>query len=227
MVRRGNGDQEDSRRNKRSWLILIRVTLALSVTVALTLSIYNTFVIRQEIDELNQQQSGWKLETGRTRTELAVSIEDSLDVNGDIRMSGSALEMVSSNCESEGRASRSEGRLCFDAQDQELKVSENGGPFVSLKGQRGERGLRGEPGRPGLSCWDLDGDRERDEREDVNDDGSVDALDCRGPRGVPGRRGEKVEPGEDGLQCWDLNGDGVKDRREDLNRDGEWDASDC
>ena len=52
------------------------------------------------------------------------------------------------------------------------------------------------PGPPGLSCWDLDGDGVADPQEDVNGDGTHDALDCQGRQGSPGDNGEV---GSDGI----------------------------
>lgn len=47
-----------------------------------------------------------------------------------------------------------------------------------------EQGPQGEQGPPGLNCWDLDGDQECSEAEDINYDGVCDALDCQGGSGV-------------------------------------------
>ncbi len=53
----------------------------------------------------------------------------------------------------------------------------------------GPAGPQGEAGQAGLSCWDLDGDGEADEEEDINGDDTVDALDCQGPQGEQGPQG--------------------------------------
>ncbi|MFO8101342.1 MAG: IPT/TIG domain-containing protein [Dehalococcoidia bacterium] len=69
-------------------------------------------------------------------------------------------------------------------------------------------------GLPGINCWDLNENRVADEEEDVNGDGVVDVLDCRGPQGEEGPPGDSTviegaegprgpagpagEPGEDG-----------------------------
>lgn len=45
-------------------------------------------------------------------------------------------------------------------------------------------GPQGEQGPPGLDCWDLDGDHECSDAEDINYDGVCDALDCQGGSGV-------------------------------------------
>lgn len=78
-------------------------------------------------------------------------------------------------------------------------------------------------GRIAISCWDLNGNGVADAEEDVNADGTVDALDCQG---APGEAGQSI-PGSDGLACWDLDGDGVQDAEEDVNGDGQWTALDC
>jgi len=44
----------------------------------------------------------------------------------------------------------------------------------------GNPGPAGPPGDDGLSCWDLDGDGVADVEEDINNDGSWNALDCSG-----------------------------------------------
>lgn len=63
----------------------------------------------------------------------------------------------------------------------------------------------GEDGADGLNCWDLDQDGLRDQNEDVNRDGTIDVMDCRGPEGPPGLAGEGTvvagppgPPGENG-----------------------------
>ena len=50
-------------------------------------------------------------------------------------------------------------------------------------GQDGEDGRIGRAGADGLHCWDLNGNSLEDPDEDVNGDGAVDSLDCRGPFG--------------------------------------------
>lgn len=54
------------------------------------------------------------------------------------------------------------------------------------------------PGADGINCWDLNGNDVDDPEEDVNGDGSFDALDCQGPQGVPGEPGAQGEPGGQG-----------------------------
>ncbi len=52
-------------------------------------------------------------------------------------------------------------------------------------GPMGIMGSVGDPGGSGLHCWDIDGDGERDEAEDVNNDGDWTTLDCQASgRGV-------------------------------------------
>ena len=83
----------------------------------------------------------------------------------------------------------------------------------------------------GLSCWDLNENHEPDtSTEDVNGDGSVDVLDCRGTdgdHGQDGRDGTDGQDGLDGLSCWDQDGDGHADPEEDVNGDGLFSALDC
>ncbi len=74
----------------------------------------------------------------------------------------------------------------------------------------------------GLSCWDLnENDAADPPTEDVNGDGLVDLLDCRGADGADG------QDGIGGLSCWDLDGDAHSDPDEDANRDGQFSALDC
>lgn len=49
-----------------------------------------------------------------------------------------------------------------------------------LDGDNGSSGPTGATGLSGIDCWDLNGDRVNDQSEDVNFDGSWDALDCTG-----------------------------------------------
>lgn len=105
-----------------------------------------------------------------------------------------------------------------------------------------------EPEPLAIFCWDLDQDGIADDEEDINDDGVVDVLDCRGPVGPAGPRGARGTTGPAGpegpagpagppgpsgpsgpagLACWDLNGNGTGEAEEDLNRDGVYDARDC
>src|SRR3989339_1197807 len=53
-------------------------------------------------------------------------------------------------------------------------------------------------GLTGRSCWDLDGDGVAEVDEDVNQDGSFDAQDCRGAAGEPGASGQEGTPGQPG-----------------------------
>ena len=65
---------------------------------------------------------------------------------------------------------------------------------------------------PAALCWDLDGDLECSDDEDVNGDGACDVMDCMGM---------------EGLSCWDTNADGLCDPEEDLDGDGACTAFDC
>ncbi len=61
-----------------------------------------------------------------------------------------------------------------------------------LPGTNGTNGSPGEDGVPGLACWDRNGNGSCDGlagepgSEDVDESGSCNALDCRGPAGAPG-----------------------------------------
>jgi hypothetical protein len=57
------------------------------------------------------------------------------------------------------------------------------------KGDPGTNGTNGDPGADGLACWDTDKDGEQDPGEDINQDGSFDALDCAGNDGADGQDG--------------------------------------
>ncbi len=104
------------------------------------------------------------------------------------------------------------------------------------QGIQGEQGVPGEKGDAGLACWDSNSNGVEDLAEDINGDGSYDALDCVGPQGEQGVKGDtgeqglqgqQGEPGIRGIACWDLNGDGVGNTDEDINTDGVVDAMDC
>jgi hypothetical protein len=80
------------------------------------------------------------------------------------------------------------------------------------------------PGPAGRSCWDLNDNGVGDlDLEDVNGDGVVDVLDCRGAPGMPAEQDVPVTV----IACWDLNGNGEGDLDEDVNGDGVFDALDC
>lgn len=56
-------------------------------------------------------------------------------------------------------------------------------------GQNGADGQDGADGADGINCWDLNGNGIGDIAEDLNGDGIVDVLDCRGPEGPEGPEG--------------------------------------
>lgn len=66
------------------------------------------------------------------------------------------------------------------------------------RGPQGPLGPQGEQGPMGHACWDLDADGVADLSEDVNGDGAVDVLDCRGPQGPEGPQGPPGPPGPQG-----------------------------
>jgi len=57
-------------------------------------------------------------------------------------------------------------------------------------GTNGTNGDPGDPGADGLACWDLNGNGSGDAAEDINQDGSFDALDCAGMDGQDGADGQ-------------------------------------
>lgn len=73
-------------------------------------------------------------------------------------------------------------------------------------GEPGEAGPPGPPGppgpagEPGTACWDLDADGAPDLGEDLDADGVVGVLDCRGERGPVGPPGPQGPPGPPGPQ---------------------------
>lgn len=96
--------------------------------------------------------------------------------------------------------------------------------------QQGPQGEPGADGANGVNCWDLDGDGVADSKEDANNDGIVDVLDCQGPPGPTGPEGApgaNGADGADGLNCWDSNANGDADASDDVNDDGAVDALDC
>jgi len=88
---------------------------------------------------------------------------------------------------------------------------------IDMTGDTGPPGIpvTGLSGEDGVNCWDLNANGTADKAEDVNGDGNVDIMDCRGPQGEqglpgdstviegaegpPGPAGPPGEPGEDGL----------------------------
>ncbi len=88
---------------------------------------------------------------------------------------------------------------------------------IDMTGPQGIPGASviGPAGEDGINCWDLNENGLPDDEEDINGDGVVDVLDCRGPEGPQGPPGESTviegaqgpagpegppgEPGEDGL----------------------------
>lgn len=65
-------------------------------------------------------------------------------------------------------------------------------------GIRGETGKDGQSGEDGINCWDLNGNRIDDPEEDVNGDGKINILDCKGEKGGKGDVGEQGIPGING-----------------------------
>lgn len=65
-------------------------------------------------------------------------------------------------------------------------------------GPAGPAGPRGADGADGLACWDVNGNGSGDIAEDINLDGNVDVLDCRGEPGPAGPQGPAGEAGPRG-----------------------------
>lgn len=72
------------------------------------------------------------------------------------------------------------------------------------QGFRGEQGVQGEPGKDGqngedgINCWDLNGNRINEQQEDINGDGEINTLDCKGDKGDKGVAGEQGIQGING-----------------------------
>jgi hypothetical protein len=75
---------------------------------------------------------------------------------------------------------------------------------AGAKGDKGDAGAAGvagpigPAGAAGLSCWDTNGNGKADDKEDVNGDKKVDALDCVGPKGAAGVAGPAGAKGDVG-----------------------------
>jgi hypothetical protein len=184
-------------------------TATASVSYGLSVYTTANFFIPETGWSLNsgEARSPYKVTiANQLETTEAVTIGKDLSVKHDIRILNSVLEMAGSTCTEPSPAST--GRLCFDRATNTFKVSQNGRRYESFvgipgpqgpagaEGQRGPRGQEGlvgppgiqgvagpagAPGRDGLQCWDLDGSgKPNAATEDVNADGRVDVLDCRG-----------------------------------------------
>src|ERR1051326_2089262 len=65
-------------------------------------------------------------------------------------------------------------------------------------GPSGANGTTGPNGANGINCWDANGNGINDPSEDVNGDGSWNALDCAGAQGAAGPTGPQGPSGANG-----------------------------
>lgn len=111
------------------------------------------------------------------------------------------------------------GKTCWQAVDHDvngdgiLNVHDCEGPkgIAGLKGLPGKdgtnglNGTNGSNGSNGRNCFENTGD--------INGDGNINGLDCRGLPGPAGVNGQNGSPGENGKNCFDelsdQNGDGA------------------
>jgi len=185
----------------------------ISISLAFTVAVYSV----NEYTTFFADSSGWKLVGNQTQSDHAVTISGDLEVESDIRLTGSVLEIAASLCD--GQSPTGSARVCYDGT--EVVVAPGGGGYASLVGEvgpqgppglQGDVGPQGEPGTPG----------------DVGDQGPQGIPGTDGRPGAPGTDGQQGPRGRDGLNCWDTNSNGVGDRvPEDNNRDGVVDALDC
>ena len=156
----------DERRSPRAWLsgsfnLPITITFTVAISVATSIAIENRFF---------EADSGWNLVESSTTTAFAVEINEDLtvselevevEVEGDILISGSELQIVASGCSD--LAAGGEAYLCFDGDS--FVVSENGAPYAALRGgvgavgpqgRQGERGPEGPPGPSTPRLWLFD-----------------------------------------------------------------------
>ena len=193
----------------------ITVTISLSVTFALV------YVVNNYTDLfVGRVESGWEIVGSQTRTDLVVTVSNDLEVESDIRILGSVLQMAGSDCEGEALAPSNTGTICFDQADNTFKASRGGASCVSLKGGRGPRGLTGDAGEQGPTG--VAGSEGR-----AGPKGLEGSVGLKGPEGEKGERGPQGSPGLDGFNCWDLNEDRAPDFFEDRNQDGAVNTRDC
>jgi hypothetical protein len=120
-------------------------TLTVAVSIAATLAIENNFF---------ESESGWEVDSSGSAVVTADALEvdvdasasfDSLEVRGDVRITGSELQFVDSDCADLSR--RGEANVCYDGS--EMLLSVNGDPYSALAGPSGPQGDRGEQGETG------------------------------------------------------------------------------
>jgi hypothetical protein len=85
-----------------------------------------------------------------------------------------------------------------------LTITWGSGNTVTTSSLYGPQGLQGNPGATGATgpngfhCWDTNANGVNDPAEDVNSDGSWDALDCQGAQGIAGAVGPQGPSGATG-----------------------------
>lgn len=155
MATPGTGSPQEPERANRwalvtSFEFLLSVTLSVAVSVAAAITIQNQFF--DDEDGAGGDGGGWTVDGGLTSTSLDVSVKGGLkantglDVNGNINIIGSELQMAGSSCSD---SQPGEGRLCFDGEAGKFRISQDGGAYGDLQGETGARGERGPQGPPG------------------------------------------------------------------------------
>ena len=199
-------ERSKQKNEKRSALALfIKVSVAITITISITLSIYSTInlsVIGNRLEALEKWPSqGWKLEGDSTTTELGVKINKDLDVDGDISILNSTLELAGSSCLNEVSANQDSGKLCFDMQSNQFMTSEDGANFHLFEGKQGEQGPAGSQAERGLqgAQGPAGSQGERGLQGAQGQTGSQGERGPQGAQGPAGRQGEKGDPGAAGI----------------------------
>jgi hypothetical protein len=188
IVATQTANKEHRQSRSRSWLALtITPTLGFALTITIT-AIAASYITANYFGP----DGGWSVFTSEVRAERKVTIDQDLEVSRDIILGdqGSVIEMQGVDCSSEPLSAPGSGRLCFD-ESGIFMVSEDGGAFVPMlqpgppgedgrDGTPGVDGLNGRNGADGLNCWDTNGNGRADPGEDFNQDGRLNAGDCRG-----------------------------------------------
>ena len=125
---------------------VLRFSVTVLITIGFSVAIHNEF--------FSEGSTGWKLRESETqfgsditRTLADVRIESKLEVGGDIRITGSELQLLDSESRCEESAPTGEGWICFE--EGRFLISEDGGAYEPLAGRQGEQGERGPPGPQG------------------------------------------------------------------------------
>lgn len=154
MAMHAGSPKEPERANRwalvTSFEFLLSITFSVAVSVAAAITIQNQFF--DDEDGAGGDGGGWTVNGPQTSTSLKVSVDGELeakaglDVNGNINITGSELQMAGSSC---SRSEPGEGRLCFDGEAGKFTISQDGEAYVNLQGETGARGERGPQGPPG------------------------------------------------------------------------------